>query len=583
MSTGSPFGNGVKVLPFIQTLRTYKLENLRPDARAGINVALLAFPQGMAYALIAGLPLQYGIYCSSVAAILGALFARSPFIMLGPTNATSVLLLSTFAAMGLSDPEKLQVLPLLVTMVGVFLIVGAYLNVANLIQYVSRSVITGYVTAAAVLIIANQLRNILGIDLERRASTFFHVSAETLAHVGELQPAALLLAGLSLVVFLLLRWKLTALPNVAITLVVGSLLAVWLPGRAELQYLAAVDASDWWLTLPDVNFEDISRLASASLAIAVLSMLEGASIGKSLAARAGARLDTNQEVFSMGVANIGSGILSGMPSSGSLTRSVLNWTSGATGPMASLFCGILCAVGAFVVGPYISYVPETVLAVLVICIGVSLINRRQIRIVTRTTRSDAIVFYTTLVSGLLFPLDVAIYLGVGTSIVLFMRQAAMPQMVEYAFDARGQLTELGSAQARTDPEVSIVHVEGNLFFGAAELFHDQMRRVCEDPNLRVIVLKLRNAHHLDATSVAALEELVRYAEGTNCTLLVSEVRPDTMRVFERAGLFGVLKKDRIFADVAENPTSSTAAAIRAAREIIGSESARVSIYADGRS
>ena len=177
----------------------------------------------------------------------------------------------------------------------------------------------------------------------------------------------------------------------------------------------------------------------------------------------------------------------------------------------------------------------------------------------------------------------AIYLGVGTSIVLFMRQAAMPQMVEYAFDARGQLTELGSAQARTDPEVSIVHVEGNLFFGAAELFHDQMRRVCEDPNLRVIVLKLRNAHHLDATSVAALEELVRYAEGTNCTLLVSEVRPDTMRVFERAGLFGVLKKDRIFADVAENPTSSTAAAIRAAREIIGSESARVSIYADGRS
>ncbi|MDA0322521.1 MAG: SulP family inorganic anion transporter [Verrucomicrobia bacterium] len=583
MSTGTPFGNRVEVLPFIRTLRAYKREDLKADLRAGINVALLAAPQGMAYALIAGLPLRYGIYCAAVAPFLGAVFARSPFIILGPTNATSVLLLSAFGAMGLSGPEKLQLLPMLVTMSGAFLIFGAMLNVANLVQYVSRSVITGYVTAAAVLIIANQLRNVLGIELQQTSSTFVHVCAETLSHLGEMHPSALLIGTISLLVYLLLRWKLGTLPNVAITLIAMSLLARWLPTRASLQYLDAVDAGDWQVTLPRMNFGDISRVASASLAIAVLSMLEGVSVGKSLAARAGARLNVNQEVFSMGIANIGCGLLSGMPASGSPTRSALNWTSGASGPMASLFCGILCAAGVFLVGPYIAYVPKAVLAVLVICIGVSLINRRQIRIMTRTTRADALVFYTTLVSGLLFPLDVAIYLGVGTSIVLFMRQAAMPQMVEYAFDTSGQLTELGSAQARTDPEVSIVHVEGNLFFGAAELFRDQMRRVFEDPNLRVIVLKLRNAHHLDATSVAALEELVRYAEGTNCTLLVSEVRPDTMRIFDRAGLFGVLKKDRIFADVAENPTSSTAAAIRAAKGIIGSESARVSIYADERS
>jgi SulP family sulfate permease len=583
MSTGSLFENGVRVFPFVRTLQAYRKENLKPDLRAGINVALLAFSQGMAYALIAGLPLQYGIYCSAVAAIVGAVFARSPYIMLGPTNATSVLLLSAFAAMGLSQAGRIELLPLLVTMTGAFLILGACVNVSNLVQYVSRSVITGYVTAAAVLIIANQLRNVLGIEWQETTSTFFDVCAATISHLDELQTPALMVSGIALVVYLLLSWRFSTLPNVAVTLVVASAISAWLPVRSDLQYLAAVDAGDWGVTLPNVNFEDISRLASTSLAIAVLSMLEGTSIGKSLAARAGARLDTNQEVYSMGVANIGAGLLSGMPASGSLTRSVLNWTSGATGPMASLFCGILCAVGAFAVGPYISYVPKPVLAVLVICIGVSLISRRQIRIVTRTTTSDAIVFYTTLVSGLLFPLDVAIYLGVGTSIVLFMRKAAMPEMIEYCFDSNGQLTELATAQARPDPEVSIVHVEGNLFFGAAELFRDQIRRVCEDPNLRVIVLKLRNAHHLDATSVTALEELVLYAEGTNCTLLVSEVRPETMRIFERAGLFRVLLEEHVFADIAENPTSSTAAAIRLARDLIGSDSARVSIYTDERS
>lgn len=582
MANGMIINNGVKVFPFLRTLQGYRRENLAPDLRAAINVALLAFPQGMAYALIAGLPLQHGIYCSAVAAIVGAMFARSPYIMLGPTNATSVLLLSTFAAMGLADAEKLQLLPLLVVMAGVFLIIGACVNVANLIQYVSRSVITGYVTAAAVLIIVNQLHNVLGIDWEEPASTFFHVCVATMGRLGDTQGAAILVSAIALTVFLLLRWKLRTLPNVAITLVITSVVTIWLPGRDELKYLTAVDASHWGVTLPNINFADISRLASASLAIAVLSMLEGTSIGKSLAARAGSRLDTNQEVYGMGVANIGAGLFSGMPASGSLTRSVLNWTSGATGPMASLFCGLICAAGAFLVGPYISYVPKAVLAVLVICIGVSLINWTQIRIVTRTTRSDSMVFYTTLVAGLLFPLDVAVYLGVGTSIVLFMRKAAMPEMIEYCFDTAGQLTELDSAQTRPDPEVSIVHVEGNLFFGAAELFRDQLRRVCEDPNLRVIVLKLRNAHHLDATSVAALQELVSYAKDTNCSLLVSEVRAETMEIFERAGLFRVLQREHVFADCADNPTSSTAAAIRVARDLIGSDTAKVSIYADER-
>lgn len=565
------------LFPIRGTLRGYNTKAFRSDLSAAFNVALLAFPQGMAYALIAGLPIQVGIYTSAAAAVVGAFFARSQYITLGPTNATSVLLLSAFASMGIAEAERVQLLPVIVLMSGFFLIIAAHLNVANLMQYVSRSVITGYVTAAAILIITNQLANVLGFEIEGSSATFFGRVGLTIAGLGESQGLAVLVAAGALALYLLLQFRMPRLPNVAICLVAISIATLLFPARDELHYLTAVDARDWNLTFPVAGFETVSRMASVSLAIALLSMLEGVSIGKSLAARAGKRLDTNQEVFSMGMANVGCGLLSGMPASGSLTRSVLNFSSGATGPMASLYNGIICVAGAFLVGPFIRFVPKPVLAILVICIGVSLISRRQIQIVARSTGSDGLVFFTTLISGLLFPLDVAVYLGVGTSIVLFMRKAAMPQMVEYKFDTEGQLVEIADRGPRPDPEVSIVHVEGNLFFGAAELFRDQIRRICDDENLRVIVLKLRNAHHLDATSVMALEELILFARDTDRTLMVSEVRPQTLKVFRNSGLLNVLNEADIFPDNLDNPTAATAAALRRAKELLGDARAEVSI------
>lgn len=141
--------NSLDFFPIRKTAATYQKAYLGGDIRAGINVALLAFPQGMAYALIAGLPIQYGIYGSAIAALIAPLFARSRFITLGPTNATSVMLLSAFASLQIVGPEKIAMVPLLVLLVGLFICLGAYFKVANLVQYISRSVITGYITAAA--------------------------------------------------------------------------------------------------------------------------------------------------------------------------------------------------------------------------------------------------------------------------------------------------------------------------------------------------------------------------------------------------------------------------------------------------
>ena len=573
--------NTLDFFPLRHSLAGYNASNVPGDLRAGLNVALLAFPQGMAYALIAGLPIQYGIYGSAIAAMVAPVFARTRFITLGPTNATSVMLLSAFISLGIVGAEMLRMVPLLILLVGIFILLGAYFKVANFIQYISRSVITGYITAAALLIITNQIPKSLGLTMEGKGATFFQSVSYMLASIDTIHWATLGVSLATGALYIILNKKFKALPNVAICLIVISVATELLFGQdSGIVFLSGIDAGNWSFQAPSISFEDIKLLASPALAIALLCILEGISIGKSLAAKTGARLDANQAMFSIGMANIGCAFFSGMPASGSLTRSTLNTGSGGKTVLASYISGVIVFIGAFLLGPYTAFIPQCTLAVLVIAIGISLVNKHAIRVVMRTTKSDAAVFIMTFASGMILPLDTAIYIGVGTSIVLFLKKVARPEMVEYAFNDEGQLAQASETTKRDTPEVSIVHVEGELFFGAAELFRDQMRRICEDPNLKIVVLKMRNAHNMDATGVMALEELVRYMNELGRYLILSEAKADLIRVLKNSGLYDYIEERNIFTDDPCNPTMSTARALKRAKEHLGDSRANVSIYVD---
>ncbi len=577
-----PRAEHLEFFPVRRTLRNYNGEAFRRDSIASVNLALLAFPQGMAYALIAGLPIQFGIICFVSASLVGSVFSSSRFNSYGPSNATAVLLLSTAVSFKMPPEQMLVAVPVVVMMAGLFLIVGALMKVAKLIQYISRTVIVGYITAAGCLIIANQIKNVLGITIESSAS-FVSVLHNTGTAIVDTHLPSLAIGLVTAAFYLSLRQRLPKLPNVALTLLVMTGIAYGMDYFGySVATLQAVSLGELRIAVIPLDFDLISQLATAALAISFLITLEANSIGKSLAARAGDRINPNQEMFALGISNCTSAIFGGMPASASLTRSTLNYNSRCATSLTNVFGAILVAVLFIGLGGFIGMIPVPSLAVLVIMIGITLISRHQIRIVSRATRSDAIVFFTTLGAGLLFALDAAIYLGVAVSIILFLRKVAEPEMVEYAFNDEGQLTELSDPAARPNPEISIVHVEGELFFGAAELFYDQIRRVCEDPNLKIVVLKMRNAHHLDATAVMALEELVRYMRDNDRFLLISEVRKDAVRIFRNSGLINVIGRDNIFPDRPENPTLSTARTLKRARALLGGEKADVKIYVGGK-
>jgi len=561
------------------------------DLKAGINVALLAIPQGMAYALVAGLPIHYGLLGSAVAALIGGIFGGGRFITLGPTNATAVLLFGAFASVGLigtnglANSSALLLLPVILFTSGLFLVLASLFRISFIVQFVSRTVITGYITAAACLIIANQGRHVMGISTSEDTppSTFLGILFFLITHLDLIAWPAIILSAFTAAVYLLIQLRSPALPSVAGALIAASIAGHYMENAGfSIIRLESFSIGKDLLMLPsfDLLMEHGPLILSTSLAVCLLCLLEGLSIGKSLSARAGGRIDSNQETFAIGMGNLGCSLFSGMPASGSLTRSTLSVASGARTNLANLITGLVIFIGVFALNDLVRFIPICSLATLVIFIGISLVKIRQIRTVARATRSDGFAFAVTLLVGLAFSLQLAIFAGVLTSVLLFLRKVAQPQLIEYGYTKKGDLAEASALTKRAEPEVFIVHVEGELFFAAADLFYEQIRRVGEDPNQKVLVLKMLNAHNMDATSVLALEELLEYLSEKDCHVILCEIRKDCLRILKNSGALSRMNRRNIFPFVPSNPTLSTAKAIRRAKSLVKGGTAKVTILAD---
>jgi SulP family sulfate permease len=369
-----------------------------------------------------------------------------------------------------------------------------------------------------------------------------------------------------------------------VVLVGASVVTAMIPGQKLLSFLHEFKATDLLpsgvaLTRQE-TLDSLGLLIMPAFAVAFLAALENTVMGKALAGKTGESPDFNQDLMACGLANVGCAFAGGMPASASLTRSALNHASGARTPVSSLICGLVCLGAALLLGGVADRIPRPALAALVMCLAVHLIHPRHLRICWRATRSDAITLAVTIGSTLLMPLHVAIFVGVATSVVLYLRKAARPSLVEYEFSADGALQEKNIATGRQNPGISIVHVEGELFFGAAELFRTQIQRTAHDENLRVIILRMKNARHLDATSVMAMEELIGYLRSSGRHLLVSGLSKEVYRVLRNSGMVEVVGRDNLFMGSAANPNLSTRNALKRAQELLGTKHADVHIYYD---
>lgn len=598
-------GEKLELYPWIKQLKIYNLRLFKADAWSAFNVAALAIPQAIAFSAMAELPVVSGVVCASVAAIIAPLFSGSRHTILGPTNATAFMLFSFFAASPTLHAREVELIPLLVLMVGIFCTLGAMLRVADLLQYISRSVLVGYIAGASVLIIANQSNHFLGVELDsEKCKTFIGQLFELSKNLHHCHWPSVITALTTLLGYLgLMKWK-PRWPNFAIMLLLSS--AIWgslaffhVGDFYQLTRFSTYGIQDLVPSLPHLNragiFDDISALIGLAFALAFLASLENTVMAKTLASRTGEAPLVNQDMFAVGMANVASSLVGGMPASGSLTRSALNESSGARTRFSSLLCGVYTLLAAIAIAlspawgvPLIDFVPKAALAALIIGLAFSLFNLRNIRVCLRSTPDDAAVLIATFASSLIAPLDTAIFLGVAVSIALFLRRASRPHLVEYNASDSGDLSEIHGVKDRNNPSISLVHVEGDLFFGATEIFRSQIQRITSDPSLKVIILRLKNARHLDATSVMALQELVSFVRSQQRHLLISGCPRSVYRVLKNSGVLAILQSDcdpskgesNVFPESPNNPNLSTRGALKRAQQLLGTKTAEVVIFVD---
>lgn len=577
--------NSVNLFPLAEQLKGYSKESFLCDMRSGFNVAVLSFPVNMAYALVAGLPLSYGIFGGIAASIIGLIFCNSVYLTFGPSNASAVMLLSAFAAGSLtSEAAKVAALPNILLMVAAMMVLISVFKLTFVISYISRTVIIGYVTASALLIVANQMGNMFGFSYPEGSDpiTLIDTVNVTIASLGGTKASSVTMLLLTIFIFVPLKRYAKKLPAEGISLIlvgVISYVAIEYFG-AKIDCLSKISVSSWQLTTPDFSVLGIKESANFALAITILVVIEAFSIGKSLAAQRADRLDTNQQMFALGISNAACALSSSTLASGSMTRSTLAVNSGAKTTVFNLFTAIFTIIATLLFGSAISYVPKATLALVVVYTSITLIKPAVIKVALKSTHSDAIVFLITFLSGVIFTLDISIYAGIIASILLFLKKASAPEVVEYAIGDNGELDPIKQHNDSNTPEISIVHVEGNMFFGASDVVQNQLRRIAADPNLKILIIKLRNAINIDATSVLDIEELASRMKESGRRLILCEARQDVMRVFRNSGGLQLIGAENIFENDETNPTLSAARAIKFARSIIGDKNIRLTIYAN---
>jgi SulP family sulfate permease len=575
----SRFGGKVRanlVPPLLLTLRHYQLADLKGDFIAALAIAALSIPQAVAFALLIGIPVPAVIGCTLIGTVLCSLYCSSRNLVFGPTNTISIIMAGALLTLAAEPLDPLQKVLLIGFMMGAIQLAAGLADMGKITQFVSRAVIVGYSTAVGILIATGQLGNLFGIERGADVSlpgTLQHLVTSVATFSFNPQTAVVGLGALLMLIWMH-RWRPQwpdGLLMLTLTGGVSWLLNLDAHGVHVVRDLGKISSGVPLFSGFPLNAEGIAllpKITSVAIAASILGMLEAVTIAKSLATKTGQRIDPDQELIGMGLGNLIGAGFGAMPGSASFLRSAAGLQAGGRTQWAVIMGSGVVLLIVIALAPLLAHIPIAAIAAYLIVIAVRLIQPGQIYIVRRATRGDASVFWLTLGAALFLQLDTAIYTGIGLSLVLFLQKAGAPTLQEHAFTDSGQLSEIHAADARNHPQVSIVHVEGDLFFGAADLFQEGVRRLAEDPKIRVFILRMKNARHLDATTVMALGQLVEYLRSQERHLIISGVHGDVAAVLKRSGMVDKIGRANLF-PAEENATLATKKALVRAQELIG--------------
>ncbi|MDP2029575.1 MAG: SulP family inorganic anion transporter [Thiobacillus sp.] len=504
-----------RLFPFLRWRDRVTRASARDDGMAGLTGALIVLPQAVAFATIAGLPPQYGLYAAMTPAIIAALFGSSWHLVSGPTTAISIAVfasVSPYAAPG--SPEFIGLVLTMTFLTGVFQLALGLARMGVLVNFISHTVVIGFTAGAAMLIAGSQIKNFFGLDIPR-GTPFFETLHLFALQVGSINPYVLSVSLTTLIVGILTKRFVPKLPYMIVAMIAGSLFALVLNAHygvdtTHVRTVGALPSGLPPLSLPDFSFHSLSQMLFPALIITMLALTEAVSISRAIATRSGQTIDGNQEFIGQGLSNIVGSFFSGYAASGSFNRSGVNYAAGARTPLAAVYASLFLVLILLLVAPLAAYLPNAAMAGILFLVAWGLIDTHHIRLLPRISRQETVVLWVTLI-GTLIDLEKGIFFGIALSLALYLYRTSRPTLDSVVPDRDPESYHYVSADDRPEcPQIKMLRLNGSIFFGAVSHLQQQIQEMLEaKPTQKHVVVMASGINFIDLSGAEFLAETAR--------------------------------------------------------------------------
>lgn len=520
---------------------------MRADLLAGLTGAIIVLPQGVAFAMIAGLPPEYGLYTAIITPIVAALFGSSLHLISGPTTAISIVIFTSISPMAApGSVDFIQLTLTLTFLAGVFQMALGLARMGGLVNFVSHSVVVGFTAGAAILIATSQLRHIFGLQLPR-GGTFLSTWMNIFQEINKANPYALMVAIGALVCAILFKILRPRLPGLLFAMIIGSLISVLLgPESHGIKLMESLPAHLPPPSLPDFSINTVQQLIPKALAVALIGLIEALSIARSVAENSRQQINGNQEFIGQGLSNIVGSFFSCYAGSGSFTRSGINYHAGAMTPLSAVFSAVFLALILLLVAPLTEYLPIPAMGGVILLVAFNLIDFHHIRSLIKTSKEEAMVLLTTFLATLFLDLAFAIYAGVLLSLILYLRRTAHPQIVNLLPDPKASGHFFTNTKAEC-PAFKIIRIDGSLFFGAVDHITEFMHSIDKSTNYkRHLLIVAYGINFIDVAGAEMLANEARRRRKLRGGLYLCGLKQQARDVLARGGYLEAIGADHIF-------------------------------------
>ncbi|EPJ55520.1 MAG: sulfate transporter [Osedax symbiont Rs2] len=533
--------------PFLVWFKYLTFSDVKADFIAGLTGAVIVLPQGVAFATIAGLPPQYGLYTAMVTPIIAALFGSSKHLISGPTTAISIVVFSSIS--GYAEPGSEQFIAMTLTltlMAGIYQLAFGLARLGKLVDFVSHTVVIGFTAGAAILIATSQVQHITAIDTANGQS-FIQSWIATLSHLQNLNWSVLSVAMTTLAIAILVKLYWPKLPNLLVAMVVGSFLALAIGSDAGIILVGAIPASLPPLSMPDLSLHTLQQLAPEAFAIALLGLIEAVSISRAIAIKSHQRIYPNQEFIGQGLSNIVGSFFSCYAGSGSFTRSGVNYAAGAKSGLSAIFAAVLLIFIVLLVAPLTAYLPVAAMGGVILLVAYNLVDFAHIKKILSTSKAESSVLLITFFSTLFLELEFAIYLGVMMSIILFLAKTSTPEITEMSLNIeQHRFVEATIHPGYQCPQLRVLRIDMSIYFGSVNHIQNKIESILNQAGVSRVLIICGGINFIDLSGTDLLVSLDKKLKEKGGGLYFFAMKPLVKHRAFKLGLVPAISKERFY-------------------------------------